>query len=502
MSPMITKFGLLSFASTALAAPWSIPSDYGYGYPGSHHHGTGTGSPTGTGAPYPAGNGTGPYGSGTGTGTAASTGFGYTGFTTVTQIVTAGYGSDVAAAGATSSSCSTPTVSTTTTHVVISTVSPNAFYSVPSVSTPAGYPEASSTPVAPVTTSTTSLEASPKPYTSQSVQAAGYGYGDFSFHWPQSSSAETTPVSSPAPVPTTPETSTTPVAPVETSTTPVISVPAVSIPTSVAIPSVVVPSSSAAPVATSSPSAPKPSSSYGGSTTGSKRGLPYNDASLTNCFAGSKISWAYNWGSSASDLNTDDFEYVPQLWGTADTFTGPWVEAAKSAISSGSKYILGFNEPDLPAQANLSPAAAAAAYETYISGEFGGSDVQLGSPAVTNGGGAMGLGWLSSFMDACASCQIDFVAIHWYDSYQNAAYFKQHVQQAHEQTGKPVWVTEFGTTDGSDDQIASFLEEVMPWMDSQDYVQRYAYFMAKDGLLNSGTEMSTYGKTFATYESS
>ncbi|KAG9803274.1 hypothetical protein KCU68_g22536, partial [Aureobasidium melanogenum] len=67
--------------------------------------------------------------------------------------------------------------------------------------------------------------------------------------------------------------------------------------------------------------------------------------------------------------------------------------------------------------------------------------------------------------------------------------------------GKPVWVTEFAPTGASDAQIATFLEDVMPWMDSQSFVESYSYFMASDGALISGTEPSTFGQTYATYTS-
>ena len=130
---------------------------------------------------------------------------------------------------------------------------------------------------------------------------------------------------------------------------------------------------------------------------------------------------------------------------------------------------------------------------------FANNGVKLGSPAVTNGGAPMGLTWLSSFLDACTDgCKVDFAAVHWYDSYSNVAYFKQHLQDAHEQTGLPVWLTEFGTIDGNDEQIAGFLAEVLPWMDEQSWIERYAYFMASDGKLLSGGALSTSGKTFAT----
>ena len=89
----------------------------------------------------------------------------------------------------------------------------------------------------------------------------------------------------------------------------------------------------------------------------------------------------------------------------------------------------------------MDPATAAAGYKTYMN-PFAGK-ARLGAPAVTNGGSPMGLTWLKGFMDACsADCKIDFVPIHWYDSATNAANFKKHVQNAHDQTGKPIWITE------------------------------------------------------------
>jgi hypothetical protein len=72
------------------------------------------------------------------------------------------------------------------------------------------------------------------------------------------------------------------------------------------------------------------------------------------------------------------------------------------------------------------------------------------------------------------------------------------VTDAHTQTGKNVWITEFGAS-GSDDQVNTFLETVMPWLDSQSFVERYSYFMASEGKLISGGSLSTYGKTFASY---
>jgi len=273
-----------------------------------------------------------------------------------------------------------------------------------------------------------------------------------------------------------------------TSTTPAPVVVKPTTPAPVVVPTTLVPVvSSPAPVST--PTGSSTSSS-------SKRGLAYNDASLLTGFSGSnKISWAYNWGSSTASIPSA-FEYVPLLWGTASSFTNNWISAATKAIASGSTHLMSFNEPDLNTQANLSPDAAAAAYKTYLSTPFAGK-AQLGSPAVTNGGGAMGLTWLKNFLASCTDCQIDFVCIHWYNG-GDATAFMDYVDTAYAAGGnRPLWITEF---QGEGDATAqnTFLQTVIPQLDASPKVARYAYFMASDGvLLSSGSKLSTLGNTFA-----
>jgi len=182
------------------------------------------------------------------------------------------------------------------------------------------------------------------------------------------------------------------------------------------------------------------------------------------------------------------------LWGNDEDKTSTWADNVDAAIKAGAKEVMAFNEPDLPTQSNMDTTTAAEAYQQYISPLAG--KVRLGSPSVTNGAAPMGISWLTDFMSKCSDCPIDFVTIHWYDSASNAQYFKDHVTEAHQKTGKPVWITEFGAS-GSDEEISSFLEDVMGWMDQQDFVEKYAYFMAGDGLLNSGSSLSSYGQTYA-----
>ena len=44
-----------------------------------------------------------------------------------------------------------------------------------------------------------------------------------------------------------------------------------------------------------------------------------------------------------------------------------------------------------------------------------------------------------------------------------------------------------------------FLKEVLPWLGSQDYVYRYAYFMAFEGRLISDGVLSRGRETYASF---
>ncbi|KAK6004493.1 hypothetical protein QM012_008355 [Aureobasidium pullulans] len=243
-----------------------------------------------------------------------------------------------------------------------------------------------------------------------------------------------------------------------------------------------------------------------------KRGLSYNNAAYTMPFSlsgqNSQVSWAYNWYQVAGSGFNSALEYVPMLWSNASDLTSSWSANAQAAINSGSTHLLGFNEPDLclagAGSSCIEMNSAVKAWKQYME-PFAGKAL-LGSPAVTNGGSPMGLTWLSNFMGNCTGCHIDFINIHWYSNkYAGANYFKQQVQAAHAMSGgRPVWITEFGLDSSvsyTQAELTSFLEEVIEWMDEQDYVQRYAYFMDTTGaLMNSdGSGMSDLGSMYNSY---
>jgi hypothetical protein len=127
----------------------------------------------------------------------------------------------------------------------------------------------------------------------------------------------------------------------------------------------------------------------------------------------------------------------------------------------------------------------------------------IGAPAVTNGvkdpatGAPMGIPYLKAFLQGCKGCKIDFVVAHWYDSAENVEYFKKHLQDVHKASGgKPVWLTEFGASGDAE----GFLRKVMPWMDKQSWLKRYAYQWAAPGVLVNGVGngLSPLGHVYAT----
>jgi hypothetical protein len=232
-----------------------------------------------------------------------------------------------------------------------------------------------------------------------------------------------------------------------------------------------------------------------------KRGVAYNDPAAVHTLASSGgISWAYDWAGSIFGNLPSGIEFVPMLWGTRDF--GGWLTTIETALSSGSKYILGFNEPDMPAQANMTPGEAANFYMTHIT-PFAGK-AKLISPAVsssTNPG--MGLSWFESFIGSCSSCGISGLAVHWYGN--SADEFKSFVTEAMDTASKnnldELWITEFGLNadiNGITDlgTTTAFINDVVPWLNQQDGVTRYAYFFAADGYLLSGNTLNAAGQTY------
>ncbi|PVH71901.1 glycoside hydrolase family 128 protein [Cadophora sp. DSE1049] len=128
---------------------------------------------------------------------------------------------------------------------------------------------------------------------------------------------------------------------------------------------------------------------------------------------------------SSAPVPSDRMDFEPQLGRKGNVETGLGVRNEATC------------ESDIDSQANLTVTATVTGYFEHMQ-PFA-EKVKLCSPAVTNGGGHMGLTWLKDFLMRCASCTIDFVSIHWYSGGDVRA-FKDYILQkmvAMDQSGLP-----------------------------------------------------------------
>lgn len=251
---------------------------------------------------------------------------------------------------------------------------------------------------------------------------------------------------------------------------------------------------------------PQPKANYVAAS-GSKRGLAYNNESpsLEPWVNYPKISWAHCWASVDFDL-PPSIEFVPTLSDLSSDAVPVWkanVEKSLARQTGETKYLQFLNEPDQPGQKALTdPASAAAAFKKYMN-EYAAPNVKLGSPSVTNGVvNGMGLEYLKNFLAACQGCTIDFIPVHWYGCgdgckvEQDVALFKKQIQDAINLADKkPVWIPEFQRL-GSLSSQKEFLEQVLPWLDAKSEIERYAYFMVKEGFLLTNGQPNEVAMTY------
>jgi hypothetical protein len=215
--------------------------------------------------------------------------------------------------------------------------------------------------------------------------------------------------------------------------------------------------------------------------------------------------WYYNWAPDNNEVpGPAGVEYVPMIWGKADVTDA----TLKQAKSSG-RELLGFNEPDMSGQANMTVEDALAAWP-----RLQGTGLRLGSPAVAYGGDKAG-GWLDRFMAGAKSrnYRVDFITLHWYGSDFSAAAVDQflgYVDAVHKRYGKPIWITEFGLMNFSSApkypapaQAVAFIKGSTKGLQARSYVERYAWFglpavgdSVDFGLYRDGDSPTEAGKAY------
>ena len=180
------------------------------------------------------------------------------------------------------------------------------------------------------------------------------------------------------------------------------------------------------------------------------------------------VSWGYNW------------ELDPHFyWGSAGMDFSPMVHNAGFNRGAGGQQfraLLGFNEPDIHSQAHMNPWHAAAIWPEVeqVARNYG---VQtLVSPAMCGDIGK-GTSWMQQFLDACKGCRIDAIAIH---SYWCSLDGVRNLVQQYKRFGKKIWLTEFACAapgvDVSMQGQIKFMKDVVPYLEQEDMVEKYAWF--------------------------
>jgi RNA polymerase sigma factor (sigma-70 family) len=227
----------------------------------------------------------------------------------------------------------------------------------------------------------------------------------------------------------------------------------------------------------------------------------------TQALTESGASWYYTWAATPNGVVAPaSVSFVPMIWGAADVTT-----ATLDEVSHEGNILLGFNEPDMSSQANMSVQQALDLWPQLMA-----TGMTLGSPAVASGAATPG-GWLDQFMAGAKArgYRVNFITVHWYggdfqtgpavqqlESYLQAIWARYHL---------PIWLTEFALTNFSgstavyptDAQQAAFLTAATTMLDTLPYVQRYAWFSlptsagsGTTGLFNPGPSVTQVGRAF------
>ena len=219
-----------------------------------------------------------------------------------------------------------------------------------------------------------------------------------------------------------------------------------------------------------------------------------------------KVTWVANWYSGPPPDLDSHIEFVPQNYGKQSDIAPDfgWTHNAKRAIEKGAKNFISFGEPETPNdKLHMEPQEAVDLFLQKMQPYA--NDVRLGSPTVTQPD--RDLAWLSQFLDLCdaAGCSISFVCVHWIweASEERIEDFKSTITKAIKiAKGKPVWVDNF-QANGSDEEQRKFLSGVLPWLESNPDVERYAYVSPArstgTGFLNADGSISPLGEFYANF---
>lgn len=247
--------------------------------------------------------------------------------------------------------------------------------------------------------------------------------------------------------------------------------------------------------------------SFPGVATTFKRGCGFSVSTSTGQWWSNivnlKANWYYTWGLTGCQdpYAPQNVEFVPMFW-SASSVTQANIDMINQLYRDGKIfYVLGFNEPDLKQEANMSVADALASWKVLSEGLDRG--IKLVSPA-TSWPGAQ---WMKDFMNGVQTqgLRCDYIALHIYMGQSPTTYSNQ-VKNIANTYGKKIWITEFAPRDDSAESGKpetnhfseewirnNFIEPVLTDYEAMPEVFRYAWFSGSPTMAGLWTSMLVNG---------
>ncbi|QRV91502.1 glycoside hydrolase family 128 protein [Ceratobasidium sp. AG-Ba] len=194
------------------------------------------------------------------------------------------------------------------------------------------------------------------------------------------------------------------------------------------------PTTSKAPATTSAPPPPPSTGGGGGGLNSNKKLLLAwpNGPNDIGKWKGKNLWGIYTWSPYDANAASIGAEFAPMVWGAKQKST------FQQKIN-GADYTLcmGFNEPNQEGQSDMSVADGVNLWRQVMT-PAGKQGCKLVSPATTSA--PSGIQWVKDFQKACPDCQMDFIALHWYDVSLDA--FKAYTE-FYNTFKKPIIISEF-----------------------------------------------------------
>ena len=171
-----------------------------------------------------------------------------------------------------------------------------------------------------------------------------------------------------------------------------------------------------------------------------------------------------------------------------------WANNVVKAKAEGWKYLGHILEPD---DNKVTVAQGVASWKQYM--EPHANDFILVPPVVND------MSWLTQFFAACTGCSLSKspIAFNMYVSGDDAGikFFKDHVEStAALFPGRDLWVPNAAILGGSNGTDEYLMTNILPWLDAQPAVKRYAWNGpgGPTGEFWDGTSLTATGKIWAT----